>query len=44
MLVLVNDNNKTFGDLNRTGFTDVTDLMINDKTYPIKYNINGGKL
>jgi hypothetical protein len=38
------DNNKTFGDLNRTGFTDVTDLMINDKTYPIKYNINGGKL
>ncbi len=27
------DNNKTFDGLNRTGFTDVTNLMINDKTY-----------
>jgi hypothetical protein len=38
------DNNKTFGGLNRTGFTHVTNLMINNKTYPIKYNITGGKL
>ena len=38
------DNNKTFGGFNRTGFTHVTNLMINNKTYPIKYNITGGKL
>jgi hypothetical protein len=38
------NNNKTSGSLNRTGFTDVTNLMINGKTYPIKYNITGGKL
>ena len=38
------DNNKTFGGFNRTGFTHVSNLMINNKTYPIKYNITGGKL
>jgi hypothetical protein len=30
--------------LNRTGFTDLTNIIINDKTYPTKYNITGGKL
>jgi hypothetical protein len=38
------DNNKTFVGFNRTGFTHVSNLMINNKTYPIKYNITGGKL
>jgi hypothetical protein len=38
------DNNKTFGGFNRTGFTHVSNVMINNKTYPIKYNITGGKL
>ena len=38
------DNNKKIGGFNRTGFTHVSNLMINNKTYPIKYNITGGKL
>jgi hypothetical protein len=29
---------------NRTGFTNLYTLTINEKTFPIKYSINGGKL
>lgn len=29
---------------NRTGFTNLYQLTINGKTFPIKYSINGGKL
>ena len=29
---------------NRTGFTSVSNLVIKDKTFPIKYNITKGKL
>lgn len=29
---------------NRTGFSSVSNLMVKDKTFPIKYNITNGKL
>jgi hypothetical protein len=29
---------------NRTGFADISNLVIKDKTFPIKYNITNGKL
>jgi hypothetical protein len=29
---------------NRTGFDNISNLVINDKTFPIKYNITNGKL
>ncbi len=29
---------------NRTGFANISNLMIKDKTFPIKYNITNGKL
>lgn len=29
---------------NRTGFSSVSNLMVKDKTFPIKYNITSGKL
>ena len=29
---------------NRTGFTSVSNLVVKDKTFPIKYNITMGKL
>jgi hypothetical protein len=32
------------GGLNRTGFTDLANIIINEKTYPTKDNITGGKL
>ena len=36
-------NNTQIGS-NQTGFANVSNLMIKDKTFPIKYNITNGKL
>jgi len=39
----VGQTNKSQGT-NRTGFSYVSNLMVKDKTFPIKYNITNGKL
>lgn len=36
--------NKNLQSTNRTGFSYVSNLIIKDKTFPIKYNITSGKL
>jgi hypothetical protein len=37
-------NNSQGGNNNRTGFTSVSNLVVKDKTFPIKYNVTQGKL
>src|SRR5215467_6469603 len=37
-------NNSEGGNNNRTGFTSVSNLVVKDKTFPIKYNVTQGKL
>jgi hypothetical protein len=36
--------NKSQGSNNRTAFANISNLVIKDKTFPIKYNITNGKL
>jgi hypothetical protein len=36
--------NTSQGNNNRTGFTSVSNLVVKDKTFPIKYNVTQGKL
>jgi hypothetical protein len=36
--------NNSQGSNNRTGFANISNLVIKDKTFPIKYNITNGKL
>ena len=37
-------NNSQGSNNNRTGFANISNLVIKDKTFPIKYNVTNGKL